>query len=599
MTATTVQTGPPPPTPGLAAHLRAERPRLAGAVVAQAVGSVLGVVPFVALADVARTALAAGTPAELGTDRLWGALLVAAGGALGALLLAELATVLTHLADNDHQLRVRRDLARHVGRLPLGWTTSRGAGAVERALHGDVAAVHVLIAHTLLDVVNLAVTTVVAVVLLAVVDWRLAVLTVALLVLGSWLFARAMSGGRARMAEFGTAAAATGSAVAEFVQGIRTVKSFGRGRAAHAAYTAAADDFATFFSGWVRATTAVTAASQIVLSPVVVLAAVATAGTVLVSTGYADPLDLVLPLLLAPAVTAPVAAVGGRVQQITAARDAAVRIDELFAQEPLAEPPGPATSPRGSAVRFEQVRFTHPGADRPALDGVDLDLAPGTLTALVGASGAGKSTLVSLLARFHDVDAGAIRVGGVDVRDTTSRDLLRRVGLVLQDVQLLRASLADNIRLGRPEATLDEVRAAARVAQIDERISRLPQGYDAVVGQDVVLSGGEAQRVSIARALLGDNDLVVLDEATSAADPEAEAAVQDALSALVGERMDGGGSVLVVAHRLATTTGADQIVVLDAGRVVERGRHEDLLAADGAYARLWRSQQGPTTGGTP
>lgn len=218
------------------------------------------------------------------------------------------------------------------------------------------------------------------------------------------------------------------------------------------------------------------------------------------------------------------------------------------------------------------------------LRGVDLHCPAGTVTALVGASGAGKSTLAKLVPRFHDVTAGQVRLGGIDVRDIAPETLYQQVGFVLQDAQLVHGSVADNLRLGRPDASDDALHAAARAAQIHARIMALPRGYASVIGEDAILSGGEAQRLSIARTLLADTPVLVLDEATSHADPESEALIQDALSALAK-----GRTVLVIAHRLASISGVDQIVVLDQGKVLECGRHHDLLQADGAYARLWRA----------
>lgn len=217
---------------------------------------------------------------------------------------------------------------------------------------------------------------------------------------------------------------------------------------------------------------------------------------------------------------------------------------------------------------------------------MSLRLTPGTVTALVGPSGSGKSTLASLVTRFHDVTGGRITVGGADVREIASERLYRHIGFVLQDVQLLRTSVRDNIRLARPDASEEEVREAARAAQIDRRIEALPRGYDSVVGEEAVLSGGEAQRVSIARALLADAPVLVLDEATAFADPESEAAIQDAIARLVR-----GRTVLVIAHRLPTIVEADQIAVLSGGRITERGRHPELLAENGLYARMWASHE--------
>jgi ATP-binding cassette subfamily B protein len=379
------------------------------------------------------------------------------------------------------------------------------------------------------------------------------------------------------------------NSVVEVVQGISVVKAFGGGERAHRRFTAAVDDFVGSFARMVRGLAGVAAGMQVVLSPPFVLLAVLTGGTALITGGGMAPADLLPFLLLGLGLTAPVEALGHGFDDMQAARRAVGRIRDVLAVEPLPEPAHPV-APRGHRVELRGVRFGY-DADREVLRGIDLVLEPGTFTAVVGPSGSGKSTLVQLLPRFFDPTHGRVTLGGVDLREIGSRELYRRVSFVFQDVRLLRASVADNIALSVPHADLDDVVGAARAANIHDRILELPRGYDTVLGDEARLSGGEAQRISLARALLADAPVLVLDEATAFADPQTERAVRRALAAQRGDR-----TVLVIAHRLETIADADTVVVLDGGSIAERGTPAELLARDGRFAALWRTHRSAEAG---
>jgi ATP-binding cassette, subfamily B, bacterial IrtA/YbtP len=563
------------PLHALGAVLRPVRGRLIAAVCVQAFGVAAGVMPFVAVAEICR-ALLSGQPLPY---------LIAIVGLLAlpvrGLLLVTAGT-LSHVADSDMQLSLRRKIARHLGRLPLGWFTEHSSSTVKRAVTDDVSALHHLVGHTLLDLTSAVVVPLLSTVYLLTVSPPLAI--VALLPVGVGLLPHrlGMREVAARMPEYLAATGQLDAAAVEFVNGIGVVKVFGRAGKAHQRFRDAVTAYGDFVSGWAKSVTPKASWGQIAYSPLVALAVVLAAGTALAVT----PADLVPFAMVGVGLSGPVLAIGYGMRDIRMGCDAAVRIGELLAVAPLVDD-GRTSPPAGAGARveFDSVEFSYDGGN-PVLKGIDLVLRPGTVTALVGSSGAGKSTLAGLLARFHDVTSGAVRINGVDIRSVPTRQLYRWVGFVPQDVRLLRASVADNIRLGRPNADLTEVRAAASAAHIHDRISVLDRGYETVVHDDVRLSGGEAQRVSIARALLADAPILVLDEATAAADPGSEAAIRQGLSELISDR-----TVLMIAHRLSTVVDADQIVVLDGGMVVERGRHDDLLAANGRYAALWRAQE--------
>ncbi|WP_328791394.1 MULTISPECIES: ABC transporter ATP-binding protein [unclassified Streptomyces] len=569
---------------GLGELLRPVKSRLGAAIGLQAVAAVVAVVPFAAVAELARVLLVDG-PVDKGAA--WTVAAVAGGALMLWLVLNTAAGAIAHAADLDFQLSVRRRLVDRLGRVPLGWFTDRGAGGIGKAVQHDVDTMHHLVAHSLLNLTASVVTPLATLVYLFVVDWRMASILMIPLVIGIGLFIKMMVSLDAQTAAYEQAQERIVSRVIEFVEGIAVVKMFGQARRAHRQYAQAADDFTTFFIAWISKGYRATAASALILGPVTILLTVLIGGTALVSSGSLDPLDLLPFAILGLSVAAPLQALDFHGHDMEMAGAAAKRVGALLAAPELAVPDAPQRPETDGGVRVELsgVEFAY-DTDRPVLSGIDLALEPGSVTALVGSSGSGKTTLAKLLPRFFDPTAGTVTIGGVDLCDIDPDQLYRLVSFVLQDVQLLDATVRDNIRLARPDADDETVRRAARAAAIDQRIEELPGGYDSMVGKDVRFSGGEAQRISIARAILADTPIVVLDEATAHADPESEAQIQDALSELAV-----GRTVLVVAHRLASVVGVDRIVVLEQGRMVEQGTHEELLAAGGRYRRMWNLQE--------
>jgi ATP-binding cassette subfamily B protein len=574
-----------PAQPGVARLLRPHAGSFAAVVVLRVIGAVAGLAPLLAVVELGRTLLSPG-PADHGHVRT--IVVLGAAGLVVRLLFTAASAGIGHLVDGHVQLALRRALAARLGRVPIGWFSRRRTGELAKVVGEDVSAVHPVIAHAPGELVSAFVVPPVALVYLFTVDWRLTLVTLVPVVLAVALVPLMMTPARLReQEEFDAATGRISSSVVEFVQGIAVVKAFGGAGRAHRGFRTAADDFVTTFTRWVHGMSAPAAGMQLALSPPFVLLLVLTGGAVLITSGGMAAADLLPFVLLGLGLTAPVAALGHGFDDLQAARRAVGRIRDVLAVPSLPEPAHPV-APRGHRVELRDVRFGYE-AGHEVLRGIDLVLEPGTVTAVVGPSGSGKSTLVRLLPRFFDPTHGSIVLGGADLREIGSRELHRMVSFVFQDVRLLRASVADNIALAVPHADLDDVVRAARLANIHDRILELPRGYGTVLGAEAGLSGGEAQRISIARALLADAPVLVLDEATAFADPRTEHAVRRTLAALSGDR-----TVLVIAHRLETIADADTVVVLADGAIVERGSPTELLARNGEFAALWRSHRAAT-----
>ena len=564
---------------------------LSGALTA--VGAVLSIVPFVALRNLAAIWLEESDAQGLAA-RPWTWAVVAVGSLFVAQLLYLTGLGVTHLAEARlrHHLRVR--VVEALSRLPLGRVAAIPHGTIRKMVCDDTTAIHTLVAHMPGDTTNAVVMALAGTAYLLWTDWAL---TLALL--GVWLLALAavmpaMRGLSGITDRFGKAQTDLAAATVEMIEGIKEVKGFQATDLSRTRFNAARRHFSDISYEWVTSSGRPMSLMAAVLRPATVFATVAPLAVLFVWQGWTQ-LSATLPFFLV-ALGLPEGMVTfiNLMQHAYESRMAAQDTAELLSQAPMPEGGFDADDgPAPGRVEVDDVTFSYePGS--PVLKGVSLTAEPGTVTALVGPSGGGKSTLARLIARFYDVDAGAVRVSGVDVREATFPWLFSRVAIVLQDVALSHDTVHDNIALGRPGATREQVEAAARAACVHERITRLPHGYDTVLGEaGGFLSGGERQRVTLARAYLQDAPVLVLDEATAQADPASERDIHQALS-----RLAAGRTVIIIAHRLSTVRDADQILVIDDGRVAEHGRHEELLAADGRYAAMWRSQDlGPTSSG--
>ena len=552
---------------------------LASAIVALA--SLCAVVPFILIAEMSRELLSA-TPDPTRVRML----LLTALGILGLRgLLSSAAMLWSHMIDADHQFTLRQLLAAKLTRVPLGWFTERSSGEVKKLLQNDVDALHYLVAHARLEFVGAITLPLASFGYLLTVDWRLALLLLVPLLVYAALMSRVMGPGYgAKLSEFEKWQTTVSETTIEFVDGIQVVRAFGQPRKGHHRYQEAIDGSARFFTSWVTPITRLEGAGSLLLTPVIVMLLVLGAALGLTSIGAFPVADLIPFILLGLGIGGSVLTLGYGAQALRQASSASLRLWELSQTDELVDPPhGP--TPASGLVRYDGVGFEY-RAGHPVLQDVSFELRPGTITALVGPSGSGKSTLARLLPRFYDVTSGSITIDGHDVRSLPSSTLYRSVGFVLQDVQLIAGTVRENLLLARPGADDAALEEACRAAQIHDRILELPRGYASEIGGDARLSGGEAQRLSIARAILADAPILVLDEATAFADPESEAAIQDALAVLVADR-----TVLVIAHRLHTIADVDSVIVLDGGRVVEQGPPAELRESNGLFSRLWEANE--------
>ena len=532
---------------------------------------VLAIAPYIALVQLGglfATAYATRQPVD--ADRAMLIVQILISTFCLRIFLLFIALGVTHFADARFVSYVRARTIERVGNAPLGWFTSTNSGRIRKALHDDVAQIHTMVAHQPVEMTQAMIMPVALLVYAFYVDWRLGLLSIATIPLYGLFMAWMMSGMGPKTVEMDAKLARVSATMVELVTGITVVKAFGKVGQAHGNYQQAADEFAVFYDNWTGSMIKGSALANVAISVPVLLLVNVGGGSLMVNAGWVSATDVLSTTLIALALPYGIELLGNSTWAYQIVGAAALRVTTTLKTPVLGQETEAEQDIHGSQVVFDKVFFAYD--DTQALRNVSLTLSEGTVTALVGPSGSGKSTLATLLARFNDPDSGSITLGGIDLRNIPTSQLYRNIGFVLQDPQLLRMSIRDNIALGRPDATDAEVRAAAVAACIADRIDALPDGFDTVFGSGINLSGGEQQRVAIARALLVDAPVLILDEATAFTDPESEAEIQKALTALVR-----GRTVLVIAHRPESILGVDQIAVLDHGNLVACGAPNDVI----------------------
>lgn len=496
------------------------------------------------------------------------------------------ALLCSHLSAFRVATNLRLEVSEHLATLPLGFTETFGSGKLRKIIHESTGAAETFLAHQLPDKYNAMATPIGLLVLLLVFDWRLGLLSLVPVALG-FVIMSAMTGRRMadKMRQYGNALESMSNEAVEYVRGIPVVKTFGQSVFSFKKFKATIDEY----EKWVIAYTKELRMPMMLYTAAIngVFAFLIVGGLLFTRNGVTSEflLNLLFYIIITPVISLTLTRIMYMSENELVVADALARVDSVLDAEPVPENDHPR-HPKDASVSLKDVHFSYDGKT-DVIKGVSLKIQPGQTVAFVGPSGGGKSTLANLICRFFDVQSGSVRVGEADVRDIPKEELMDTISFVFQNSRLLKGSILDNVRLGRPQATEAEVLAALKAAQCMDIVEKFPAGIHTVIGtKGVYLSGGEQQRIAIARAMLKNAPILILDEATAFADPDNEAKVQAAFAQLAK-----GKTVLMIAHRLSTVANADCIYVVQDGQIVESGTKDELCAQNGLFARMWHDYQ--------
>lgn len=490
----------------------------------------------------------------------------------------------SHIAAFRVAANIRKETLDHVVKLPVGAFDEIGSGKVRKIIDESSAATETHLAHNLPDLVGAIVTPLAMIAMMFVFDWRLGLASLFPVVCAFLIMTKMTGAGmEEKMKQYNDALMDMNNEAVEYVRGVPVVKTFGQTVFSFARFKASIDRY----HKWVVAYTKQLRQPMMFFTLLIdsIFAFLIAVTLFIVGRGPADTafiVDLVFYIIFTPILVVTLNKIMFMSENGMIVRDAMARINGVLDIKPLPES-AHCESPEDNSVELKGVFFRYPNAEQNAVSGLNIKIGAGQTVALVGESGGGKTTVAGLVSRFWDVNEGEILIGGVNVKNIAKKVLSEQISYVFQDSRLLKASVFDNVRLSRPNASVSEVEKALRAAQCDDIIAKLPDGIYTVIGKEgIYLSGGEQQRIAIARAILKDAPIVVLDEATAFADPENEYMVQKAF-----EQLTKGKTVLMIAHRLTTVVNADRIYVLQGGRVAESGTHAELLGNKGVYASMW------------
>ena len=568
-------------TRALFAYAKNAKGELGVSVLLSILSITLGLVPFYCMYRViCLFAAGAATPQAVTVWCLWSLAAYA-----GKVVSFTLSTGISHHAAYNILEGLRLRLVERFLHAPLGEVQNHSIGEIKSILVDKIENIEPPLAHMIPEGAGHIVLPVVSIIALFRLDWRLALAALVTFpaALVCMMLTFVISGKSFQI--YDESNAAMNSAIVEYIEGIEVIKAFGRAGVSYEKYAKSITDFRTFVVKWLSSTW-ITMKLAFALFPSTLI------GTLpmslwLAERGVITAPQAALAVMLSMSMVGSLAKLEVFSENMRQVKATVESLEDFLEMPALPEPEAPAAL-HGTGVELRNVRFAYTADGPEVLHGIDLTLPQGSFTALVGPSGGGKSTVAKLIARFWDVTGGSIAIGGVDVRQMPLSQLSGLVSFVTQDNYLFRCSLLENIRLGNPKATDEEVKAAARAAQCEEFIAKLPQGYDTPAGEaGKRLSGGEKQRIAIARMLLKNAPIVILDEATAFTDPENEDKIQQSIAALTK-----GKTLLVIAHRLATIKNADNIVVLQEGRIAAEGTQEQLLENCPLYREMWQAHIG-------
>ncbi|WP_138268481.1 ABC transporter ATP-binding protein [Anaerofustis stercorihominis] len=494
------------------------------------------------------------------------------------------ALMCSHISAFRIAANIRKELMHHIASLPLGITEKYGSGKLRRIVNSSSAATETYLAHRLPDKAGAIATPIGLLFLLLVFDWRLGLLSLVPVVLG-FLIMMKMTGKEMekRMEQYQNALSDMSNEAVEYVRGVPVVKTFGQTVFSFKRFKKAIDNYET----WVIAYTKSLRMPMLFYTTAIngVFAFLIAGGIIFTGNGVTNELllNLIFYIVITPVIGTTLTKIMFMSEDTMIVDDAFGRIDEVLNEQPLSES-RINNIPKDNGITLEHVSYSYDGK-KNALNDISLSIKPGQVVALVGPSGGGKTTLANIVTRFFDPQKGRILIGNIDIRNIPKETLMNRVSFVFQNSHLIKASILENVRMAKPDATRKEIIHALEAAQCIDIIEKLPNGINTVVGtKGVYLSGGEQQRIAIARAILKNAPILILDEATAFADPDNEVRVQQALSAL-----SKGKTVIMIAHRLSSITEADCIYVLQNGEIIESGTHSELVEKNSVFAKMWKN----------